>query len=320
MTAKLFCKTGQLAGASFEIKGEATIGKNAENSIQLYPGLISGKHARIFYDEQAKSYFLEDLNSRNGTRLDSVRVRGKERLGKLNVITFANTFDFLFQRTDVEQEATQPKVLPVKQQASVAKPKPASSSRPKAGEPKTQFSQGFTPPPKLEPDADTKQKTVYDDAAFVLPPIKEESSEESAKASTPSDTQRTKIGVDFTPVPSFVESSRPPKPPEPKSWSAPSYVLIFETLKGGPKVFDIKEGSTIVGREGSCTISVDDGSMSRKHAEFVLRGNTLTLKDLGSKNHTFIDNQRISTEVEVREGVEIGFGLIKARLVRKPKG
>jgi hypothetical protein len=169
---------------------------------------------------------------------------------------------------------------------------------------------------------------MYDDEEFVLPPIIEEKKEEPPEAEMPkaqapkaqehSDSQRTKIGVEFTPVPSFVEPSKPPKPVEVKSEHPPNYVLVFETLKGGPKTFDIKDGSTIVGRDASCTISVDDGSVSRKHAELVLRGSKLTLKDLDSKNHTYIDNQRISTEVEVKVGTEIAFGLVKARFVHKP--
>lgn len=323
MTAKLFCKTGTLAGASFDIKGEATIGKSAGNTIQLYPALISGKHARIFYDEKTDSYFLEDFNSRNGTRLDGVRVRGKERLAKLHVITFANTFDFLFQLTEVEQQAAQPKAPSakpqvVKPQTPAPPPKSAPASEPNAEEPKTQIGEDFFPSPKIEPGVDARQKTVFDDGAFVVPQIKEEKNAEPAGQHVSSDTERTKIGVDFTPVPSFVEPSKPPKPVEPKRSIARHYALVFETLKGGPTVFDIKDGSTIIGRESSCAISVDDGSVSRKHAELVLKEGKLTLKDLKSKNHTFIDNQKISTEVEVKEGIEISFGLLKARLVRKP--
>lgn len=297
MNARLFCKTGQFAGTSFEIRDEATIGKNAENTIQLHPALVSGKHARIYFDEKTKSYFLEDLNSRNGTRLDGVRVKGKERLGRLHVITFANVFDFLFQLT--------------------ASPKPFAPPTPKVEEPKTQIGQDFVPLPEIKLEADTKQKTVYDDGAFVLPPMKGEKGEEQQTAESQSEAPRTQIGVEFTPVPSFVQPSEPPKSAQIKSNSLPNYVLVFEMLRGGPRTFDVREGSTIVGREASCTISVDDASLSRQHAELVLRGSRLTLRDLGSKNHTYIDNQEISSEVEVKEGMEIAFGVLTAKLIRK---
>lgn len=306
MIAKLFCKTGQLSGATFEIQPVTTIGKNVENTIQLYPALISGKHARISFDEKANGYFLEDLNSRNGTRLDGMRVRGKERLGKLNVITFADTFDFFFQLLDAENNS----VSQVPQAKTLDQEEPPRTKA--AQQPKTEVNQEFTPLPQMDDDA--KQKTVFDDGVFVLPPLMEEKKNEIP------DAGRTKVGVEFTPLQSFSpESARRAALEQPAGQAfIPKYVLIFETLKDGPKVFDLKDGSTIVGRDSSCAISVDDGSVSRKHAEFVFANGRLTLKDLGSKNHTHIDNQRISREVEVREGMEISFGLLKARLVKKP--
>lgn len=311
MKARLFCKTGQLAGASFEIGREATIGKAPGNSIQLYPQSISGKHAHILFDDKEKRFIIEDLGSRNGTRVDGVRVRGKERLSELNIITFSNTFDFLFQvmEDSSHRQDNKPDEQPLQKQAS---PKASVPER------KTKISEDFVPLPSLpnrgEPAgqvAEERQKTVFDDGAFSLPAFQEKQEQPVSD-----DIQRTKVGVDFTPVPSFVEPSKPPKPAAPES--LPNYVLIFEGLKGGPAAFDLKEGSMIVGREQSSAIFIDDGSMSRKHAEFMLRGGTLTLKDLGSKNHTYIDNQKISKEVEVKEGMKITFGLVKARLVRKP--
>jgi pSer/pThr/pTyr-binding forkhead associated (FHA) protein len=313
MKARLFCKTGQLAGASFEIEHEATIGKSAGNTIQLYPTLISGKHARIFYDERAQSYFVEDLGSRNGTRLDGVRVKGKERLGALNVITFSNTFDFLFQVVGAEQALQAMK--PVARTPSVEKPLPP---KPLTQERKTQFDDGFAPlpvpPPSVveparQPD---KQKTVFDDGAFVVPSL------EDGESTPVENVQRTKVGVEFTPVPSFVEPSKPPQSGAAARNVLQDFVLVFDSLKGGPMAFDIKEGSTVIGRDASCTIAVDDGSMSRRHAELDLKGGTLTLRDLGSKNHTYINDQKISQEVEVKEGMKLTFGLVKARLIRKP--
>ncbi len=308
MKAKLFCKTGQLSGATFEIQPVTTIGKNAENTIQLYPALISGKHARISFDEKSNGYFLEDLNSRNGTRLDGMRVRGKERLGKLNVITFADTFDFFFQIVEAgasSSPASQPAKSPTLQ-------RPEPVPRPNVKQPVTEVNKEFAPIPEIEVEA--RQKTILDDGGFVFPSILEEKKNETPAAA------RTKVGVEFTPLPSFSpESARRAELERAAGQQvAPKYVLIFETLKDGPKTFDIKEGSTIVGRDASCAIPVDDGSVSRKHAEFVFERGRLTLKDLGSKNHTHIDDQRISREVELREGMEISFGLLKARLVKKP--
>jgi pSer/pThr/pTyr-binding forkhead associated (FHA) protein len=49
-----------------------------------------------------------------------------------------------------------------------------------------------------------------------------------------------------------------------------------------------------------------------------VKGGEVLLKDLGSKNHTYIDQRKISSEVKIKEGTHIGFGLLKARLLKKP--
>jgi len=309
MTARLFCKTGQLAGASFEIKNEATIGKNPDNTIQLYPQLISGKHARIFFDQKANAYFLEDLNSRNGTWLDGMRVRGKERLDKLHVITFARTFNFFFQVLDPAPAPAMMEPPARKVEPQVQEPKREQSPVQQPPKP----AQQVVPPP---PPSEDRQKTVFDDGVMFAPNVLEEKSEQMPSVD---DASRTKIGIEFSSVPSFVEPSKPPKG-EAESQRKGAFVLVFESLKGKPQAFDLKEGTTIVGREPTCDIVIEDGSVSRKHAQFTLQGGRLTLKDLGSKNQTYVDDRRISSEVELTEGREMAFGLVKARVVRKPAG
>lgn len=311
MRARLFCKTGQLAGASFEIKNEATIGTNPDNTIQLYPALISGKHARIMFDQKANAYFLEDLNSRNGTWLDGMRVRGKERLDKLHVITFARTFDFFFQVLDASPAQATVELPAQKVETPVQELLPKPEHSPLQQPPKP--AQQVAPSP---PQPEDRQKTVFDDGVMFAPNLLVGKSEQTP---TVDDAARTKIGIDFSPVPSFVESSKPPKR-EGEGQRKGAFVLVFESLKGKPHAFDLKDGTTIVGREPTCDIVVEDGSVSRKHAQFTLQAGRLTLKDLGSKNHTYVDDQRISSEVELTEGRQIAFGLVKARLVRKPTG
>lgn len=96
MKAKLVCKVGKLRGREFALSKEATIGKASDNSLVIQDKYISRRHARIYYDPTQKSYFLEDLKSRNGTKLDGEKVYRKERLSTINVITFGNRADFFF--------------------------------------------------------------------------------------------------------------------------------------------------------------------------------------------------------------------------------
>ncbi|HUG89812.1 MAG TPA: FHA domain-containing protein [Planctomycetaceae bacterium] len=93
----MFCRTGELAGVDFEIGAEAVIGRGGTSTIVLPTGVVSQQHARVSCEPVTARYFLEDLGSRNGTRLDGVAVHRRTRLTELHVITFAERHDFIFQ-------------------------------------------------------------------------------------------------------------------------------------------------------------------------------------------------------------------------------
>ena len=97
MRARLFCPVGDLKGSSFEIHGEAVIGRSAESSIVLASRSVSGRHARIAFDSEQGHFLLEDLGSLNGTQLDGAPVKGKETLGALHVITLGGKHELIFQ-------------------------------------------------------------------------------------------------------------------------------------------------------------------------------------------------------------------------------
>ena len=96
MKARLLCRLGELKGSEFDIDSEATIGRSSSNSIVLATSSISGRHARIFSDEEAGHFVLEDLGSSNGTQLDGKSLRGRQALGGLHVINFGRSSDFVF--------------------------------------------------------------------------------------------------------------------------------------------------------------------------------------------------------------------------------
>ena len=78
MPARFFCQTGSFAGSSYQIADEVLIGRDG-SGVRLPAEVVSGSHARIFFDEDRGSYFLEDLGSRNGTKLDGVPVAERAR-------------------------------------------------------------------------------------------------------------------------------------------------------------------------------------------------------------------------------------------------
>jgi len=97
MPARLLCRIGPLRGTDFDLGREATLGRHPECTVVLPVPAISGRHARIAWDEAAESYFLEDLGSLNGTELDGEPLTGRERLDRLHVITLGGKLDLIFQ-------------------------------------------------------------------------------------------------------------------------------------------------------------------------------------------------------------------------------
>jgi adenylate cyclase len=104
MAARLIGTAAHFTGKQFKIIAEATIGKGPENNIVLSDRTISRRHARIYQEDISGGYILEDLNSRNGIRIDGERVIRRERLGNLQVITFGRC-DFFFQLIDEQKQA-----------------------------------------------------------------------------------------------------------------------------------------------------------------------------------------------------------------------
>jgi pSer/pThr/pTyr-binding forkhead associated (FHA) protein len=57
--------------------------------------------------------------------------------------------------------------------------------------------------------------------------------------------------------------------------------------------FPIRRGETLVGRSAYCTIVISDPSVSREHAALRLTQSDLQIADLGSRNGTFVNGDRV---------------------------
>jgi pSer/pThr/pTyr-binding forkhead associated (FHA) protein len=70
--------------------------------------------------------------------------------------------------------------------------------------------------------------------------------------------------------------------------------LIYDE-DGVRKTYELPEGKLIeVGREAGSGLQIAHRSVSKKHCELLLQKGSLTLKDLGSSNGTFINGERIT--------------------------
>jgi DNA-binding winged helix-turn-helix (wHTH) protein len=72
----------------------------------------------------------------------------------------------------------------------------------------------------------------------------------------------------------------------------------------------LSEGPNDVGRDRECAVSIDSPSVSRRHARVFVTSGAATIEDLGSKNGTYVNEQRVSDAVAVEEGDQIRVGSV----------
>ena len=71
--------------------------------------------------------------------------------------------------------------------------------------------------------------------------------------------------------------------------------------------FEIGQDPVIVGRNPACQVVVEDGKVSAVHAEFVATEDGVRVRDLGSRNGTFVSDVRVK-EICVSTGCQLRLG------------
>lgn len=72
----------------------------------------------------------------------------------------------------------------------------------------------------------------------------------------------------------------------------------------------LRSGETILGREGEGVVPLPSPSVSRQHAAVMIEGTAARLRDLGSKNGTFVDDRRVEGPTALRDGARVRFGTL----------
>jgi hypothetical protein len=88
----------------------------------------------------------------------------------------------------------------------------------------------------------------------------------------------------------------------------------------GDQQFQLHSGANVLGRDRTATLWIDHPSISRRHAEIVIRPTRITVQDLGSKNGTFVRGQRTEGEVEIGDRDEIRLGNVAMLFRVLPEG
>lgn len=81
-------------GERFDLFGGLTIGRGPEADVRIEDHFASGVHCRVY--SQGPSYYVEDLNSTNGTYLNGSQLRGEALLSDLDEVRIGDT-EFRFE-------------------------------------------------------------------------------------------------------------------------------------------------------------------------------------------------------------------------------
>jgi pSer/pThr/pTyr-binding forkhead associated (FHA) protein len=87
--------------------------------------------------------------------------------------------------------------------------------------------------------------------------------------------------------------------------------LCIMSEKDGPRFFELNHGITYIGRSAINDVQIKDNYVSREHLLLRKVGDKILVRDLGSKNGTFLNGNQIhpGTESEVTEGASIVIGM-----------
>ena len=90
-----------------------------------------------------------------------------------------------------------------------------------------------------------------------------------------------------------------------------SGLLLVKRGPGAGSRFVLDTDLTSAGRHPESDIFLDDVTVSRRHAEVVRTATGYVLRDVGSLNGTYLNRERIDTEVPLANGDELQIGRFK---------
>ncbi|MGE5176621.1 MAG: SpoIIE family protein phosphatase [Hyphomicrobiales bacterium] len=95
-------------------------------------------------------------------------------------------------------------------------------------------------------------------------------------------------------------------------------LAITAVLGGSPKVWPLERSKIRIGRGRDNDVHIPYQKVSREHAEILLKGDRLFLKDLHSRNGTLLNGASVRRKSELRLGDTIHVGPIALHVVQNP--
>jgi DNA-binding winged helix-turn-helix (wHTH) protein len=89
---------------------------------------------------------------------------------------------------------------------------------------------------------------------------------------------------------------------------APAIAAPVSRLIWRGESFEVRAGESVIGRDRACAIHMDADSVSRHHARLHVTEHGASVEDLGSKNGTWVDGERIHGAVSLTDGASFRVG------------
>jgi pSer/pThr/pTyr-binding forkhead associated (FHA) protein len=93
-------------------------------------------------------------------------------------------------------------------------------------------------------------------------------------------------------------------------------LIVLAGAKEGLEI-PLKKEKFLIGRAKECALRAGSEAISRRHCAIILRENGYTVRDLGSRNGTHVNDEKITKEVPLKEGDELRVGPLKFRVAAR---
>jgi FHA domain len=104
--------------------------------------------------------------------------------------------------------------------------------------------------------------------------------------------------------------------PDLRNRSNKSCVLVMRNSKLSGTRYEINSVPATIGRAEDNTVILDDDSVSRRHAAITRKGTRFSVRDLGSLNGTYLEQEMISTEMALKSNQELQIGIYRLLFIQ----
>jgi hypothetical protein len=74
------------------------------------------------------------------------------------------------------------------------------------------------------------------------------------------------------------------------------------------RTFELRPGEILIGRSSNCHLVLDDGLVSRRHAQIVISDERAIVEDFNSANGVFVNSKRVSGSEQLKAGDQLQIG------------